>query len=98
MTTILPVDDDPNILRPLRWLIEQQGFRVLTALHGEAALAEVAICRPSLIAIDWTMPRLSGLDLCRRLESDVAAAAIPVVMLSAALPPDAGKSYGTCCN
>ncbi|MFM0630495.1 response regulator [Paraburkholderia xenovorans] len=41
-----------------------------TALHGEAALAEVGICRPSFIVTDWMMPRLDGLELCRRLKSE----------------------------
>src|ERR1700709_644474 len=85
--TILLVDDDPNILRPLRWLLEREGFRVLTALDGQAALAAAAIERPGLIVTDWMMPRIDGVELCRRLKADIAMAGIPVVMLSAALPP-----------
>ncbi|MFL9888256.1 response regulator [Paraburkholderia agricolaris] len=87
MATILLVDDDPNILRPLRWLLEREGFRLLTALDGQVALATVAIERPGLIVTDWMMPRVDGVELCRRLKGDIMTAAIPVVMLSAALPP-----------
>ncbi|MFM0091749.1 response regulator [Paraburkholderia sediminicola] len=87
MATILLVDDDPNILRPLRWLLEREGFRLLTALDGQAALATVAIERPGLIVTDWMMPRVDGVELCRQLKGDITTAAIPVVMLSAALPP-----------
>jgi DNA-binding response OmpR family regulator len=87
LATILLVDDDPNILRPLRWLLEREGFRVFTAPDGQAALAAAAIERPGLIVTDWMMPRIDGVELCRRLKADVAMAGIPVVMLSAALPP-----------
>jgi Response regulator containing a CheY-like receiver domain and a GGDEF domain len=60
---------------------------VLTALDGQAALAAAAIERPGLIVTDWMMPRIDGVELCRRLKADDAMARIPVVMLSAALPP-----------
>ena len=60
---------------------------MLTAQNGEAALAAAAIERPNLIVTDWMMPRIDGVELCRRLKDDAATAGIPVVMLSAALPP-----------
>jgi CheY-like chemotaxis protein len=87
LATILLVDDDPNILRLLRLLVEREGYRVLTAPDGQVALAAAAIERPSLIVTDWMMPRVDGVELCRRLKGDSATAGIPVVMLSAALPP-----------
>lgn len=64
---------------------------MFTALDGQAALAAVAIERPGLIVTDWMMPRVDGVELCRRLKSDIATATIPVVMLSAALPPHLGE-------
>ncbi|MBB5443128.1 MULTISPECIES: response regulator [unclassified Paraburkholderia] len=88
MAIVLLVDDDPNILRPLRLLVEREGYRVLTAGDGEAALAVAAIESPGLIVTDWMMPRVDGVELCRRLKGDTATADIPVVMLSAALPPE----------
>lgn len=86
MATILLVDDDPNILRPLRLLLEREGYRVLTASDGQAALAAAAVESPNLIVTDWMMPRLDGVGLCRQLRDDAATADIPVVMLSAASP------------
>jgi DNA-binding response OmpR family regulator len=88
LATVLLVDDDPNILRPLRLLVEREGYRVLTAADGAAALALAAIESPGLIVTDWMMPQVDGVELCRRLRSDSATAEIPVVMLSAALPPE----------
>jgi DNA-binding response OmpR family regulator len=87
LTTILLVDDDPNVLCPLQLLLEAEGYRVLTAPDGEAALAAAAIERPNLIVTDWMMLRIDGVGLCRKLKDDTAMADIPVVMLSAALPP-----------
>jgi|SRR6266702_852005 CheY-like chemotaxis protein len=87
LATVLLVDDDPNILRPLQLLVEREGYRVLTAQNGEAAQAVAAIERPGLIVTDWMMPRVDGIELCRRLKGDSATAGIPVIMLSAALPP-----------
>ncbi|WP_429364357.1 response regulator transcription factor [Paraburkholderia sp. GAS32] len=87
MATILLVDDDPNILRPLRLLLEREGYSVLTAPDGQAALAAAVVESPNLIVTDWMMPRLDGVGLCRELRDDAATADIPVVMLSAASPP-----------
>ncbi|MFM0304454.1 response regulator [Paraburkholderia sediminicola] len=87
MATVLLVDDDPNILRPLQLLVEREGYRVLTAQNGETAQAVAAIESPSLIVTDWMMPHVDGIELCRRLKDDSATAGIPVIMLSAALPP-----------
>ncbi|HEX7913967.1 MAG TPA: response regulator [Paraburkholderia sp.] len=91
MATVLLVDDDPNILRPLRLLVEREGYRVLTAADGAAALAIASIENPGLIVTDWMMPRVDGVELCRRLRNDTATADIPVVMLSAALPPESDE-------
>jgi len=87
LATVLLVDDDPNILRPLQLLVEREGYRVLTAQNGEAAQAVAVIESPGLIVTDWMMPHVDGIELCRRLKSDIATANIPVIMLSAALPP-----------
>jgi DNA-binding response OmpR family regulator len=88
MATILLVDDDPNILCPLQLLVEREGYRVVTAQNGEAALAAAALVSPNLVVTDWMMPHLDGVGLCRRLRDDATTADIPVVMMSAASPPD----------
>jgi DNA-binding response OmpR family regulator len=85
--TILLVDDDRKTLRPLRILLEEEGYRVLTALSGEAAISITEVERPDLIVTDWMMPGMDGVALCRWLKD----AAIPVVMVSAAQPPHSGE-------
>jgi len=87
VATILLVDDDPKILPPLRILLEAEGYRVLTVLNGKAAESITEVERPDLIVTDWMMPGVDGVALCRWLKADKATAAIPVLMLSAALPP-----------
>ena len=87
LATVLIVDDDPNILRPPQLLVEHAGYRVLTAQNGESAQPVAVIENPSLIVTDWMMPHVDGIELCRRLKGDIATAGIPVIMLSAALPP-----------
>jgi len=66
---------------------EREGYHAVTALNGEIALATAVTQKPSLTVTDWMMPRIDGVELCRRLKNDDATADIPVVMLSAALPP-----------
>ncbi|WOD17080.1 response regulator [Paraburkholderia kirstenboschensis] len=57
------MDEDPNVLRPLRWLLAREGFRMLTAPDGQAALAAAAVEIPGLIVTDWMMPRIDGIEL-----------------------------------
>lgn len=87
MDTILLVDDDRKILPPLCILLEAEGYRVLTALSGDAAISITEADMPDLIVTDWMMPRMDGVALCRWLKADKTTANIPVVMLSAAQPP-----------
>ncbi|MFP3643067.1 response regulator [Paraburkholderia sp. SIMBA_054] len=87
MATILLVDDDVKILRPLRVILEAEGYDVLTAEDGEAAVAVTAFGRPDLIVTDWMMPGVDGVELCRRVRADPATAGIPIVVLTAASGP-----------
>jgi CheY-like chemotaxis protein len=87
VATILLVDDDVKILRPLRVILETEGYDVLTAEHGEAAMAVTAFARPDLIVTDWMMPGVDGAELCRRVRANPATAGIPIVVLTAASGP-----------
>lgn len=88
--TILLIDDDRKILPPLTILLEREGYRVLTALSGEAAVSITEADRPDLIVTDWMMPGMDGVALCRRLKANKVTSTIPVVMLSAAQPSQPG--------
>lgn len=80
---ILIVDDEPNIVLSLEFLMEQAGFQVSVAEDGEAALAQLAACRPDLVLLDIMLPRLNGYEVCQRIRANPDWAGIKVVMLSA---------------
>lgn len=77
--TVLLVDDDPHIREVLAFAFDKAGFAVRTAGDGEAALADVARAAPDLVVLDINMPRMDGLEVCRRLR---ASDDVPVLFLS----------------
>jgi DNA-binding response OmpR family regulator len=80
---ILIVDDEPNIVLSLEFLMEQAGFEVAVAEDGEAALAQLAAFRPDLVLLDIMLPKLNGYEVCQRLRANPDWSGIKVVMLSA---------------
>lgn len=80
---ILIVDDEPNILLSLQFLMKKAGYDVRTATDGEEALAEIARAKPDLVLLDVMMPELDGEAVLRRLKDDPATRDLPVVMISA---------------
>jgi DNA-binding response OmpR family regulator len=80
---ILIVDDEPNIVMSLEFLMKREGFTVATAVDGEEALAQVAAYAPDLVLLDVMMPKKSGYEVCEALRGDPALAALRIVMLTA---------------
>ena len=81
--TVLLVEDEPAQREMLAYNIEAEGFDVITADNGEDGLILVDENDPDLIVLDWMMPQLSGIEVCRRLKSNSKTRQIPVIMLSA---------------
>jgi CheY-like chemotaxis protein len=83
--TILLVDDDPDIVRLLTMTLGPEGFRLLSASDGNAALEITRAERPDLLLLDWNMPGRNGLEVCRalRAELDPDLRNVPVVLLTA---------------
>ena len=81
--TVLLVEDEPSQLEMLAYNLEAEGFDVITADNGEDGLILVDENDPDLIVLDWMMPQLSGIEVCRRLKSNSKTRQIPVLMLSA---------------
>jgi two-component system response regulator MprA len=67
MTTVLIVDDDPRLLNMLRRTLAYEGFNVLTATDGNAALTQVQNHHPDVIVLDWLMPGLNGIGVIKQL-------------------------------
>lgn len=83
MPLVLVVDDEEAILELIAFTLEREGFRVDTALDGLEALDKAAVSKPDLIVLDWMLPHLDGLEVCRRIRQNTELAHIPVIMLTA---------------
>lgn len=82
--TVLIVDDEPDVIGLLMATLRPEGFRLLSACDGDAALALARAERPALILLDWMMPGRTGLEVCRalRTEADLQLREVPVVLLT----------------
>lgn len=78
--TILVVDDEPNILEVVSAYLRRELYKVVTATDGEAALKQFAETSPDLVVLDVMLPRLDGLEVCRRIR---ATSNTPIIMLTA---------------
>ena len=81
--TVLVVEDELAQREVLAYNLDAEGFRVTRAANGEEALLLVEEDRPDIIVLDWMMPSLSGIEICRRLKTRPNTRSIPVIMLSA---------------
>jgi DNA-binding response OmpR family regulator len=79
-STILLVDDEDAVQKLLAYPLERDGFRVVQARDGEEALALFAQERVDLVVLDLMLPKLDGLEVCKRLR---AASSVPIIMLTA---------------
>lgn len=80
---ILIVDDEPNIVISLEFLMKKEKFEVAVAVDGEEALAQVARFKPDLILLDVMMPKKSGFEVCEALRADPANNDLLIMMLTA---------------
>src|SRR5262247_4021790 len=76
---VLVVDDEPQITRVLRTVLTSHGYQVRTAAEGESALTNFSEWRPELVITDLYMPRMDGIELCRRIR---AVSTVPIIVLS----------------
>ena len=79
---ILLVDDEPSITQLARMYLEREGFRVLDAGDGEAALEAVAKQKPALMVLDVMLPKLDGLEVCRRLRGTPVTRGIKILVIT----------------
>jgi len=81
--TVLLVEDEPAQREVLAYNLEAEGFAVTQAGDGEEALMLIEEAAPDIIILDWMMPNLSGIEVCRRLKMRPETRGIPIILLSA---------------
>lgn len=81
--TIMVVEDEADLNLMLRYNLEAEGFKVVAAASGDEAVDAIRDTRPDLILLDWMLPGLSGIELCRRWRAREETATIPIIMLTA---------------
>ncbi len=88
MATILVVDDEAPVVDLLTDMLEDEGHTVISAFNGRTALEMVEQQMPNLVISDVMMPFVDGIQLCKRLREEHDARSLPIILMSAALPPD----------
>lgn len=81
--SVLVVEDEPSQRAVLRYNLESEGFRVVTAENGEEALLLVSEELPDVVVLDWMLPQVSGIEVCRQLKTRKETRSLPIIMLSA---------------
>ena len=80
---ILIVEDEEEILELVRYNLTKQGYRVTCAASGEDGLRKARLDVPDLVVLDLMLPGMDGMEVCRRLKTDAATQAVPIIMLTA---------------
>ncbi len=80
---VLVVDDEPDLLKLLAFLLRHEGYEVISARDGMGALEAAQRERPDLILLDVVLPDMDGREVCRRLRNSPATAGTPIWMVSA---------------
>ncbi|MGY6661381.1 MAG: phosphate regulon transcriptional regulator PhoB [Glycocaulis sp.] len=80
---VLVVEDEDALAELLQYNLKKEGFRVTVAADGEEAMILVEERQPDIILLDWMLPRVSGIEVCRRLRGRQETRNIPIIMLTA---------------
>lgn len=80
---ILVVEDEKNILELLKYNLEQEGYKVLTAVRGDLGVELARKEKPDLVLLDLMLPVMDGLEICKVLKQDYKTASMPIIMLTA---------------
>ncbi|MGC8475184.1 MAG: phosphate regulon transcriptional regulator PhoB [Acetobacteraceae bacterium] len=80
---VLVVEDEAALATMLRYNLEKQGFRVDEAADGQEALSRISEATPDIVLLDWMLPAMSGLEVCRQIRRRPATRDLPVIMVTA---------------
>ena len=80
---VLIVEDEAALVTMLRYNLEREGFEVAEAIDGEEALLRIAERKPDVVLLDWMLPLVSGIEVCRQIRRAPQTRTLPVIMLTA---------------
>src|SRR3984957_20241540 len=80
---VLVVEDEAAIATMLRYNLEKQGYRVSEASDGQEALTRIQEQQPDIVLLDWMLPLMSGIEVCRQIRRKPATRDLPVIMVTA---------------
>ncbi|MCB2107061.1 MAG: response regulator, partial [Rhodobacteraceae bacterium] len=81
--TVMLVEDEASLVTMLRYNLEKEGYRVTEANDGEEAMTVADETPPDAVLLDWMLPRMSGIEVCRQLRRRPATRGVPIIMLTA---------------
>ena len=97
MSKVVVIDDEPFILMMIEDKLKRAGIRVIALRESREALAVIRREKPDLVILDWMMPEVSGIDICRMVKADEELRETPVFLLTAK-GQDADKQIGLQCG
>ena len=80
---VMIVEDETALVTMLRYNLEKEGFEVCEANDGEEALVQLAERKPDVVLLDWMLPLVSGIEVCRQIRRSPVSRTVPVIMLTA---------------
>ena len=80
---VLLIEDDPSLTELIRYNLEHEGFEMACSADGEEGLTWATETPPDIVLLDWMLPNLSGIEICRRLRRHEKTANLPIIMLTA---------------
>ncbi|MEH6404518.1 MAG: phosphate regulon transcriptional regulator PhoB [Sneathiella sp.] len=80
---VMIVEDEPSMVELLRYNLVSEGFEVCSALDGEEAMVTIAEEKPDILLLDWMLPKISGVEICRRLRRSPEHKSLPIIMITA---------------
>jgi len=81
--TVMIVEDEASLVTMLRYNLEKEGYRVTEASDGEEAITVANETPPDAVILDWMLPRMSGIEVCRQLRRKTETRSVPIILLTA---------------
>ena len=80
---IFIIEDEPSIIQLVQHNLEKEGFIVSSSINGNNGLKELKKFEPNLLLLDWMLPDLSGIEICKNIRKDMKLKSLPIIMLTA---------------